>query len=172
MGDRDEQVLLGEIVSVHGVRGLVKVRTFTERAEDLTAYGPLFDQQGREISVTIRGQAKGALLAAVDDVRDRDRADRYRGRRLYVPRSALPPAETQDDEYYYADLIGLAVEFEDGRRFGEVIAVQAFGAGDMLEVRPDEGNHSALLPFNREIVPVVDLEAGRVVIAPLPGMLD
>lgn len=171
-GDSGGLVLLGEIVGVHGVRGLVKVRTFTEEPENLTAYGPLVDQQGRPVRLTLKGRAKGTLLAAVDGVADRTQAERLRGRELYVERAALPAAEADEDEYYHADLIGLAVDLEDGSRFGRIAAVQAFGAGDMLEVEADADRRRVFIPFTREMVPLVDVKAGRVVVAPMPGLLD
>lgn len=171
-GNASELVLLGEIVGVHGVRGLVKVRAYTEVAENLTAYGPLIDQQGREVRLSLRGQAKGTLLAAVDGVGDRTQAEGLRGRKLFVPRDALPAAETEADEYYHADLIGLTVELEDGERFGRIAAVQSYGAGDVLEIAVDADGRRVLVPFTRELVPEVDLAGERVVIAPMPGLLD
>lgn len=171
-GQSTELVLLGEIVGVHGVRGLVKVRTFTEVAENLTAYGPLLDQRGREIRLTLHGQAKGNLLAAVEGIGDRTQAEALRGRKLYVRREALPPAETDKDEYYHADLIGLTVELESGERFGRIASVQSYGAGDVLEIAVDADGRRVLVPFTQDMVPEVDLQGGRVTIAPMPGLLD
>mgnify|MGYP003671523511 CR=1 FL=1 len=172
MGDPSELVLLGEIVAVHGVRGLVKVRAYTEDAESLTGYGPLFDQHGRPVNLSLRGRTKGGLLAAIDGVGDRTQAEAQRGRKLFVRRDALPPADVEDEEYYHADLIDLAVELDDGSHFGRITAVHTFGAGDMLEILPDGGGQTVLVPFNRDLVPVVDIAAGRVVIAPIPGLLE
>ena len=172
MDGPSEPVLLGEIVAVHGVRGLVKVRSFTEDPESIVEYGPLFDQEGRQVPLVLRGRVKGGLLAAIEGVGDRTQAEAYRGRRLHVKRDALPPAIEENDEYYHADLIDLAVELEDGTPFGRVAAVHAFGAGDMLEIATGGNGTSVLVPFDREQVPVVDIASGRVVIAPMPGLLD
>src|SRR5204863_3619351 len=115
------------------------------------------------------GSAKGALTAKQADIEDRDRAEAWRGLRLYLPRSALPPPA--DDEYYHADLIGLDAALGDGTPVGRVRAVHDFGAGDTLEIDRLEGP-SVMVPFTRAVVPVVDLEAGRLVLDPPPGLID
>jgi len=165
------RILLGEIVAVHGIRGLVKVRTFTETPEDITAYGGLTDQAGRPVELSLRGRTKGGVLAAVAGVHDRNGAEALRGTGLYVDRAALPPVEA-DDEYYQADLIGLEARLEDGRRLGEVRAVQDFGAGTMLEIELAEEGRSVLLPFTREAVPELALDQGFLIVVPDPGLLD
>jgi 16S rRNA processing protein RimM len=109
------------------------------------------------------------LLATIDPVNDRSQAEALRGLRLYLPRAALPaPSE---DEYYHADLIGLAAMLTDGRVIGRVRAVHDFGAGDMLEVEREVGQ-PVMVPFTRAVVPVVDLAAGRLVLDPPPGLLE
>ena len=159
----DRRVLLGTIVAPHGVRGLVKVRSFTDNPSDIVSYGPLQDAQGRNVELRLRGPTKGGLLAAVAGVNDRDAAEAMRGVKLYVPREALP-ATDDEEEFYYTDLVGLAVETADGTMLGRVKAVHDFGAGDVLEVVFEAGG-SELLPFTREMVPVVDLAGGRLVVA-------
>ena len=132
--------------------------------------GPLADESGeRRLTLRLVGAAKGVLIAKLAGVEDRDRAEALRGLRLYLPRAALPP--TADDEYYHADLIGLDAALGDGTPLGRVRAVHDFGAGDTLEIERPEGP-PALVPFTRTVVPVVDLEAGRLVIDPPPGLLD
>lgn len=159
----DRRVQLGTIGPPHGVRGLVKVRSFTDDPTDIVSYGPLSDEQGREIALSLRGPIKGGLLAAVAGVDDRNAAEALRGVKLYVPRDALPATE-DEEEFYYADLIGLAVETADGARLGRVKAVHDFGAGDVLEIKLDEGGDE-MLPFTRDMVPVVDVAGGRLVVA-------
>ena len=159
----DRRALLGTIVAPHGVRGLVKVRSFTDNPSDIVSYGPLQDAQGRNVELRLRGPTKGGLLAAVLGVNDRDAAEAMRGVKLYVPREALP-ATDDEEEFYYTDLVGLAVETADGTMLGRVKAVHDFGAGDVLEVVFEAGG-SELLPFTREMVPVVDLAGGRLVVA-------
>ena len=126
------------------------------------SYGPLQDAQGRAVALSLRGPTKGGLLAAVAGVEDRDAAEAMRGVKLYVPREALP-ATDDDEEYYYADLVGLRVETADGAVLGRVKAVHDFGAGDVLEVVFEAGGNE-LLPFTRDMVPVVDVAGGRLVV--------
>ena len=160
----DERLCVGVIAGAHGVRGLVKIKSFTADPANLTAYGPLTDASGaRRYQVVVTGRAKGVLLARIEGVGDRDAARALRGARLYVARAALP--EPEDEEYYYADLIGLAVEDRAGAPLGRVAAVQNFGAGDILEIeRPDQG--ILLVPFTKAAVPLVDPAGGRVVVEP------
>ena len=160
----DERLCVGVIAGAHGVRGLVKIKSFTEDPANLTAYGALTDESGaRRYQVAVTGRAKGVLLARIEGVGDRDAARALRGARLYVARAALP--EPEDEEYYHADLIGLAVEDRAGAPLGRVAAVQNFGAGDILEIeRPDEG--TLLVPFTKAAVPLVDPAGGRVVVEP------
>jgi 16S rRNA processing protein RimM len=160
----DERLCVGVIAGAHGVRGLVKIKSFTADPANLTAYGPLTDESGaRRYQVAVTGRAKGVLLARIEGVGDRDAARALSGARLYVARAALP--EPEDEEYYHADLIGLAVEDRAGAPLGRVAAVQNFGAGDILEIeRPDQG--ALLVPFTKAAVPLVDPAGGRVVVEP------
>ena len=112
------------------------------------------------------------LLAAVRGIGDRDAARRLQGTQLFVPRAALPPLDGQEDEFYYADLVGLAVRLRAGDVVGEVASVQDFGAGDALEVRLRDGADTVIVPFTREVVPEVDVREGYLVIDPPQGLLD
>lgn len=165
----DERLLLGEIVAAHGIKGLVKVRSFTEQPADLLSYGPLRDEAGALVELSLRGPTKGGLLAAFPGVNDRNGAEALKGTKLYVKRAVLPELPAEEDEYYYADLIGLAVELAGGAAFGKVKAMHNFGAGDMLEVEPHSSGGRArdtiMVPFNRQAVPEIDLAGGRLVIA-------
>jgi 16S rRNA processing protein RimM len=159
-----ERVLVGAIVGAHGVRGQVRIKSFTDDPAAVAAYGPLSDESGqRWFDVMVTGQVKGGVIARIEGVADRSAAESLRGLRLYVPRAALPA--TQADEYYRIDLIGLEAELADGSKFGRIVDVQNYGAGDVLEIeRPDGATE--LLPFADRMVPVVDLAAGRVVVDP------
>lgn len=161
---------VGVVTGAHGVRGAVRIKSFTANPEDVAAYGPLEDETGgRRFSLRLVGEAKGVLIGRLSGVSDRDRAETLRGLRLYLPRAALPPTEV--DEFYHADLIGLHAALADGTPLGQVKAVHDFGAGDTLEIeRPDAP--PVMVPFTRAVVPVVDLEGGRLVIDPPPGLLD
>jgi 16S rRNA processing protein RimM len=159
-----KRILLGAIAGAHGVRGQVKVKAFTAEPDAIADYGPLEDETGaRRFELSITGHSRGLLIAHIAEVEDREAAEALKGTQLYVPRTALP--ETQDDdEFYQTDLIGLAVAGPDGATVGLVKAVQDFGAGDLLEIeRPDAV--TVYVPFTLEAVPVIDLEAGRIVLA-------
>ena len=160
---RAETVCLGRIVGAHGVRGIVRIKSHTANPDDLTAYGALSDEAGtRRLTVTVTGHVKGLVLARVEGIDDRDAAEALRGTDLYVPRAALPP--TEGEEYYHVDLLGLRAESEDGTALGRVSAVHDHGAGPIVEIQPPDGP-STLVPFTREHVPAVDIEAGRMVVA-------
>jgi 16S rRNA processing protein RimM len=165
------RVCLGVVTAAHGVRGAVKVKSFAQRPKDVAAYGPLEDEDGAaRYTLSVIGPAKAdVVIAKVSGVADRDTAEALRGARLYLPREALPaPAE---EEYYHADLIGLAAMLGDGARLGEVRAVHDFGAGDTLEIARLEGQ-PLMVPFTRAVVPVIDMAAGCLVVDPPEGLLD
>ncbi|MBB4285995.1 ribosome maturation factor RimM [Roseospira goensis] len=172
-GHEGRHVCLGVVVGAHGVRGAVRVKSFTADPADVAAYGPVSTEDGaRTWPIRRIGTAKGVVLCHLDGVTDRDTAEALKGVRLCVPRAALPQSDGEDGEFYHADLIGLRVEREDGTPVGTVRAVYDFGAGDMLEVSPQDGGRGALVPFTRAAVPVVDLDGARVVVADGPGLLD
>lgn len=159
-----DRVLLGLFGRPHGVRGHVRVQSFTADPADIAAYGPVSDEAGAR-TFSLRVVQPGEMpVVAVEGVADRDAAAKLTGTRLYVARDRLPaPAE---DEFYHADLIGLAVEDGSGSRIGTVVAVSDHGAGAFLEIETD--GQPLLVPFTRAAVPVVDLAGRRVVVAP-PG---
>ena len=164
------RVCVGQILGAHGVRGLVKLASFTGDPEAVAHYGPLTDERGeRRFTVALSGAQKGHYLARIDEVRDREAAQALTGTRLYVEREQLPP--TDEDEFYHADLIGLRAERPDGTPLGTVAALHDFGAGDIIELKLDSGERP-FLPFDRTTVPVIDLAHGRIVIDPPPGLLD
>ena len=168
---RSEQdwVCVAVVATAHGVGGAMKLRAFTERPEDAANYGPVYGRDGRRLfQLEIVGPAKGGVIVRAEGVEDRDQALALRGTELFVPRAALPA--TEPDEFYYSDLEGLAVERVDGSRLGLVRAVENFGAGDVIEVLATDGR-SILLPFDRETVPEIDLEHGRLVVDPPPELV-
>lgn len=158
-------VCVGEIATAHGIRGALRLRTFTEVPENVLAYGPLLDEEGRELLRIRRvvGRWKGGLVVEAEGVSDRTHAEFLRGLKVYVPRSALP--EPGEEEYYHVDLIGLRVVDEAGNDLGRVLAVHDFGGGEILEYGHDRRRTHMVL-FTRETVPVVDLEGGRIVVRP------
>ncbi len=167
--DPNRLVQLGVIKSAHGVRGQVKVRSFTAKPDDLTAYGPLSDDSGtRRFVMTVSSHSRDLLIVTIDGVTDRNAAEALTGTGLYVTRDFLP--EVSADEYYYVDLIGLRAERPDGTVVGQIAAIQEFGAGDLLEIEAADGGDLLTIRFTRDTVPVVDLEGGRVVIDPSSGI--
>lgn len=164
------KVCIGQFAGSHGVRGLVKLRSFTQDPAAVAAYGPLSDESGnRRFRVTLNGQAKELWLARVEGITTREAAQALAGVRLYVDREVLPEPE-DEDEFYHADLIGLTAETANGDRFGLVRAIHDFGGGDMLEIQRPDGRLE-MLPFSLACVPVVDVKGGRVVVDP-PTVID
>ena len=166
----DMKVCLGVIVGAHGVRGQVRVKCFTEEPEGIAAYGPVETKDGsRRFEVAFKGVAKGLALCSVDGVTDRDAAEALRGTELYVSRERLPEPDEDEEGWYYVDLIGLAVVGLDGTAYGKVAAVQNYGAGDLLEISPEGGGATVLMPFTEDNAPEVDIEGGKIVIDPPIG---
>ncbi len=170
MVDPERLILLGEIGSAHGIRGEVSIRTFTEDPADIGTYGPLSDKAGKRTfkiaGLRVTGKAVIARLQGVDD---RTAAEKLRNTGLYVKRSRLP--ELEPGAYYYEDLAGLAAVDERDTVLGTVVGVVNFGAGDLVEIlRPGE-RETLLVPFTKEAVPTVDIEAGRVTIV-LPAFAE
>lgn len=144
------------------MRGAVKLWTFTEDPLAVQSYGPLTTKDGaRQFEITSVREAKDHLVATFKGIADRNDAEKLNGIELYVPRENLPA--TDDDEYYHADLIGLAAVDAGGEPLGRVVAIHNFGAGDIIEIAPPAGM-TLLLPFTNAVVPTVDLAGGRVVI--------
>ena len=162
-------ICVARIGAAHGVRGAVRLWTFTEDPLAVKDYGPLTTKDGaRQFEVTHAREAKDHLVATLKGVATREDAERLNGLELYVPRDRLP--ETDDGEYYHADLIGLAAVTTAEQLLGRVIAIHNFGAGDIIEIAPPQGA-TMLLPFTNAVVPSVDLASGRVVIE-LPQEVD
>lgn len=169
--DRKSLVCVGAITGVHGVRGVLTIRPFTEQPEDITAYGPVRSKDGkRSFSLEVIGSKKGVLLVRIDGITDRTAAEGLKGLELYVDRTVLP--EPDDESWYQADLIGLIVRDVAGNSLGKINAVQNYGAGDLLEIRLEDSHQTILLPFTREVVPTVDIGNGCVHVDPPEGTLD
>jgi 16S rRNA processing protein RimM len=155
-------ICIARIGAAHGVRGAVKLWTFTEDPLAVLRYGTLATQDGtRQFVVTHAREAKGHLVATLKGIATRDDAERLNGIELYIARDKLPA--TGEDEYYHADLVGLAAVNVAGEPLGRVTAIHNFGAGDIIEIAPARGA-AMLLPFTNAVVPTVDLAEGRLVI--------
>jgi 16S rRNA processing protein RimM len=160
-----ERICVARIGAPHGVRGEVKLWSFTADPAAVAGYGPLESQDGTlRFEIEALRPAKDHLVARLSGVRDRDAAQRLTNVDLYVPRERLPvPAP---EEFYHADLIGLRAENRDGTALATVVGIHDFGAGDLLELRAAGASSTVLMPFTAETVPVVDIAGGRVVIDP------
>ena len=158
------QICIARIGAAHGVRGAVKLWTFTEDPLAVTQYGSLTTKDGaRSFEVATAREAKGHLVATLKGIATREDAERLNGLELYVAREKLPA--TDEDEFYHADLIGLSALTADGTEVGTIVAVHDFGAGDILELRPPPGGTTIMLPFNEACVPEVDIAGGRIIVA-------
>ena len=156
------QICVARIGAAHGVRGEVKLWTFTEDPLAVKRYGPLWTQDGaRQFEVMQAREAKGHLVATLKGVATREDAELLNGVELYIARDKLPA--TEEDEYYHADLIGLAAVTPVDEPLGRVVAIHDFGAGNLIEIAPPQGA-TMLLPFTNAVVPSVDLAGGRVLI--------
>jgi len=157
----ERRILLGRIAGANGIRGEVRITTFTARPQDIAAYGTL-DDGARTLTIeAVRVTGKG-VVARLAGVRDRNAAEALRGTPLYVDRDRLPPPA--EGEFYHADLIGMAAVDAEGRTVGEVVGVHNHRAGDILEVRLTGSGKTELVAFTDAFVPEVDLAARRVVV--------
>ena len=162
--------MLGEIGAAQGVKGEVRIRSYTEEPGGITAYGPLQDETGRKIEIESLRATPKALIALIKGVTTREAAEALAHTKLYVPRAMLP--ERGEEEWYHADLVGLAAVGRDGAPLGKVVAIQNFGAGDLLEVKPIGGGATVLVPFTRDTVPEIDVEGGRLTLVPPEGLFE
>jgi 16S rRNA processing protein RimM len=160
-------VCLGVIVGAKGLRGEVRIKSFTEDPADVGAYGPVTADDGRSFKISVVGAAQGVVIAKLGGIADRTQAEALKGTELFVERGALPAAE--DGSFYHADLIGAEVRLTTGEVLGKVSALHNFGGGDMMEV--GEGRSSVLIPLTSEAIETLDVAGGRVVVHPIPGLL-
>jgi 16S rRNA processing protein RimM len=167
MAGEQKRVLIARIGAAHGVRGEVRLWSFTADPLAVADYAPLESEDGAEQFEfeSLRSSGKEFLVARFKGVADRAAAARLNNVELYVPRERLPAPDAAD-EFYHADLIGLSVVDAGGAALGRVVAVQNFGAGDLIEMQPAGGGETVLLPFTESVVPVVDVPAGRIVANP------
>ena len=163
------RVCLGQIGAAHGVRGQVRLRSFTSDPAAIADYGPLETEDGRVLEIEELRPAKDHFVARLAGIRDRDTASALTNEKLYVPRERLPQSP-DPDEFYHADLIGLAAVDQSGRTLGTVVAIHNFGAGDLIEVKPPAGGGTELVPFDMTHVPEVDIASGKLVIHPPDGL--
>ena len=170
--DPDRKICVGMIAGAHGVRGLVRLRSFTEDPEAIIDFDPITDAEGqREFVLTLKSAANDFYVAAIDGVENREAADALRGVRLYLTRDQLP--QTEAGEYYEADLIGLVAQdaADAGKSYGTVWGVHNYGAGTILEIGTSK-KATFMLPFNDDYAPTVDIKAGVIWVVVPDGWLD
>jgi 16S rRNA processing protein RimM len=161
------RICVAQIGAAHGIRGEVRLRSFTQDPFAVTSYGPLESEDGaRRFEIEAMRPAKGHFVARLAGIDGREAAEKLTNLKLYVARDRLPPIE-DDETFYCADLVGLAAVTPDGATLGTVTAVHNFGAGDLIEIGPRGGGEPLMVPFTDANVPGVDIAAGRVVVVPL-----
>lgn len=165
----ENRICVGALGGAFGVKGEVRLKSFTATPEDIAEYSPLTSEDGaRSFEITLTGQLKNGFTARLTGVTSKEAADALRGTRLYAERDQLP--HLPDDEYYHADLIGLEVYDTGGTLLGKVKTVLNHGASDILEVQAPGTSATVLLPFTLQAVPTVDLAAGRIIADPPDGL--
>ncbi len=166
MSAPDRLVLVGVFGAPQGVRGELRLKSYTGAPKAIAAYGSLHDANGANVFALerLRGLKGDTLVVKVRGVETRDAAAMLTGVEIFARRDRLP--EPSEDEFYYDDLVGLAAVTREGESIGRVAAISNYGAGDILEIAPDGGGESILLPFTRAVAPKIDFEAGRIVVEP------
>lgn len=164
-----ERVLVARIGAAQGLRGEVRLWAFTADPMAVMDYGPLRAEDGRHVRIESLRPGKTFLVARIAGVEDRTAAEALRNLDLYVARDRLPAPDA--NEFYHADLIGLSAVRSDGRPLGTVVALHDFGAGNLVEIRPENGP-TVMVPFTAQVVPVIDIPGRRLVVDPPQGLLD
>ena len=163
-------ICVGALAGAFGVRGEVRLKSFTSNPDDIENYAPLFTENGgRSFEIVITGRLKNGFAARLSGVVKKEQADDLKGTKLFVPRDRLP--SLQEDEFYYSDLIGMIVYDTGGNEIGKVQAVLNHGAGDLLEIHGANLKMSVIIPFTKEVVPTVDIVSRRIVTDPPDGLL-
>ena len=166
LGERGNRICVARIGAAHGVRGEVRLWSFTQDPMAVDGYGPLESEDGaRQFTIEALRPGKGHLVARFAGVGDRAAAQALRNLELYVPRSRLPPID-EPETFYHADLVGLTAVTAEGATLGTVVAIHNFGAGDMIEIAPAGGGEAWLLPFTDATVPTIDMTARQIVVVP------
>ena len=170
MGTARDFVLVGVIVGAHGIKGEVKLKSFTSDPLSIGRYGPLQSSSGKQFEISKLNAAKDDFIASFKNVNDRNEAETLRGVELFVAREKLPKLKTH--EAYAHDLMGLDVVLENGTTLGKLIGMPNYGAGDLLEVSVDGKAETVLIPFTNAFVPQEDFSSGRITVILPEGYLD
>ncbi len=164
MPKNKKRILLGRILGAHGVHGNVLIKSYTQDPSAIADYGAVTDANGNHpLRLEVKWATAKGIIAHIHDIADRDAAEALKGRELYVDRSQLP--DTDGDEFYHVDLIGLIAQDEQGNKIGTVIDVANYGASDILEIKLEGTDKTELIPFTPAFAPHVDLENGVITLA-------
>src|SRR5262245_40610643 len=159
------RICVAQIGGPHGIRGEVKLKSFTADPMAVKDYAPLESEDGAaQFEIETLRAGKGHLVARLRGIADRSAAAQLTHLRLFVPRERLPAPSPE--EFYHVDLIGLRVRTQDGTEIGSIVAVHDFGAGDILEVEIAESREHIMLPFTETFVPRVDIAGGFIMVVP------
>ncbi len=164
MADINKKIKIAKIATAHGIKGMVKLDFYGDDISIFEKIEYFFDNKGNKFSFKIKNPIKNQWVAEVNNITDRNDAEKLRGTEIYIDRSDFPEIK-DENEFYYEDLIGMNVLDKDGNISGKITAIQNFGAGDLLEIKPVSGA-SYYIPFTEEYVPEIDLSSGKIVILP------
>lgn len=171
-GEANNRLLVGRIGAAHGIKGGVRIASYTGDPLAIAGYGPLAtNRPGLVVTIADARLMKATVIAKLKGVTDRNTAETLNGVELYIDRDKLPALTEDEDDFYHADLIGLDARLEDGTSLGEILAVLNFGAGDILEVRDAKSGASELYPFTKAVVPTVRVKDGYLVVVP-PDVIE
>ena len=171
MAQADDLIVMAEIGAPHGVRGELRAKAYTDDPLAVGEYGPLVDRNGRSYTVLSVRPAKNVVIMRIEGIDSREAAEALKGLALHVPRSRLPDGSLEEEEFFQSDLIGLSVRDAGGTAYGTVAAMHNFGAGDILEIKPQKGP-AVMIPFSEAAVPAIDFEAGLLTVDPVAAGLD
>lgn len=170
MGTPRDIVLVGVIVGAHGIKGEVKLKSFTSEPLSIGRYSPLQSSSGQSFEITKLKAAKDDFIASLEGVSDRNQAETLKGVELFVAREKLPKLKAR--ETYAHDLLGLDVVLENGSTLGKLVGMPNYGAGDLLEVAVDGNSETVLIPFTNAFVPQDDFSNGSITVLLPEGYLD
>ena len=155
-------VLLGVVVSAHGIRGQFKVKPFTADPFSVAAYGEVELESGKRLVLQAKSSAKGLVLCSSPQITSREQAEQLKGMSFSVMREMLPAPEA--DELYHADIIGMQVISPDNTVLGVVVGLHDFGAGDVLEIQPQDAKTTTFLPFYPPFLIALEADSRQIII--------
>jgi len=162
-------ICIGVITAVNGVKGNVKIRSFTESPDDISSFKLIYDENKNPYKISVVTSKKDYIIAGIDGIHNRNEAEKLRNTKLFINRSELP--EPSNDEYYHADLIGLEARYKDGAIAGTIKNVVNFGAGDIIEIYDVSTEATLYIPFVKAQVPEVNINERYIIVAPAEELI-